>query len=193
MRDVTEVLHLVKLAQLRVLWLGDNPCSIQTNYRQYVIHTLPQLGKLDNQGIVHALYWLQSLQHHIERVLVIADITADERQAAALAMRQLNVVPMLNMQQVLAPRVSTTSIVTPQSTRSQRNRAAADPGVEAPVVSLTERRDSTVQHRPVLIRLASSGFKQRLLNYWLTSDNGGLLCTRSAHRPKYSQQTRRSG
>jgi len=85
-------------------------------------------------------------------------------------MRQLNVVPMLNMQQVLAPRVSTTSIVTPQSTRSQRNRAAADPGVEAPVVSLTERRDSTVQHRPVLIRLASSGFKQRLLHRWLTSD-----------------------
>jgi len=50
-RDLAEVLHLVNLRQLRVLWLNDNPCALLPHYRQYVLHHLPCLVKLDSQDV----------------------------------------------------------------------------------------------------------------------------------------------
>jgi Leucine-rich repeat (LRR) protein len=46
--DLAEVQYLRGLRNLRVLWLQDNPCSDERNYRAYVISILPQLTKLDN-------------------------------------------------------------------------------------------------------------------------------------------------
>jgi hypothetical protein len=34
-----------------VLWLQDNPCATAENYREIVIHHLPNLVKLDNNII----------------------------------------------------------------------------------------------------------------------------------------------
>jgi cilla- and flagella-associated protein len=41
----------VKLPSLKVLWLHDNPCATAENYREIVIHHLPNLVKLDNNII----------------------------------------------------------------------------------------------------------------------------------------------
>ena len=46
--DLHEIKYLKTLPALRVLWLWDNPCSEDPNYRLYVIKMLPQLEKLDN-------------------------------------------------------------------------------------------------------------------------------------------------
>jgi len=42
---------LQDLGRLRHLWLAENPCAEQANYRQTVICSLPQLEKLDNTPI----------------------------------------------------------------------------------------------------------------------------------------------
>merc|ERR1711874_159471 len=34
-----------------ILWLSENPCSENSNYRRYVIKMLPNLVKLDNKNI----------------------------------------------------------------------------------------------------------------------------------------------
>lgn len=49
--DLREIRHLIKLPSLKVLWLHDNPCALEENYREIVIHHLPNLGKLDNNII----------------------------------------------------------------------------------------------------------------------------------------------
>lgn len=49
--DLSEVQHLVNLRHLRVLWLNDNPCAKLPHYRQYVLHHLPSLAKLDSQDV----------------------------------------------------------------------------------------------------------------------------------------------
>ena len=49
--DISEVLHLTFLKQLRVLWLWDNPCANTPNYRLIIIKHLPSLAKLDNTEI----------------------------------------------------------------------------------------------------------------------------------------------
>ncbi|CAG9314938.1 unnamed protein product [Blepharisma stoltei] len=49
--DVSEVRYLQNLPNLKVLWLWDNPCAENPNYRQYIISHLPNLSKLDNQAI----------------------------------------------------------------------------------------------------------------------------------------------
>lgn len=36
---------------MKVLWLHDNPCAMVDNYREIVIHHLPNLVKLDNNII----------------------------------------------------------------------------------------------------------------------------------------------
>ena len=48
--SLRELLWLKNLAKLKNLWLAENPCSGGDNdqYRQTVIHNLPQLEKLDN-------------------------------------------------------------------------------------------------------------------------------------------------
>ncbi|KAG5887115.1 hypothetical protein JTB14_000746 [Gonioctena quinquepunctata] len=47
-RDVTEVMYLQNLPNLKNLWLGENPCANTDGYRLAVIKALPQLQKLDN-------------------------------------------------------------------------------------------------------------------------------------------------
>lgn len=49
--DLAEVQHLASCPQLRVLWLNDNPCATLPNYRDYVLHHLPILSKLDSQDV----------------------------------------------------------------------------------------------------------------------------------------------
>jgi len=49
--DLAEVQYLQNLPVLRVLWLWDNPCAEAPNYRPFVIRSLPNLVKLDNQPI----------------------------------------------------------------------------------------------------------------------------------------------
>merc|ERR1712169_40766 len=49
--ELTEVKYLQSLSNLRVLWLWDNPCAENANYREYIIRTLPFLQKLDNTAI----------------------------------------------------------------------------------------------------------------------------------------------
>jgi len=48
-----ELLWLKDLGKLKNLWLAENPCSEgnENQYRQTVIHNLPQLEKLDNVAI----------------------------------------------------------------------------------------------------------------------------------------------
>jgi len=49
--ELQEVESLCHLEHLRVLWLCDNPCVGDTQYRKYVIHKLRGLTKLDNSDI----------------------------------------------------------------------------------------------------------------------------------------------
>lgn len=49
--DLTEVRHLRGLRHLKVLWLSDNPCATLPGYRAYVLHHLPNLGKLDSEDV----------------------------------------------------------------------------------------------------------------------------------------------
>jgi cilla- and flagella-associated protein len=49
--DLREIRYLTKLPSLKVLWLHDNPCALVDNYREIVIHHLPNLVKLDNNII----------------------------------------------------------------------------------------------------------------------------------------------
>jgi len=49
--DLDELRYLIDLPDLRILWLLDNPCSEQENYRAIVINTLPNIKKLDNNDV----------------------------------------------------------------------------------------------------------------------------------------------
>ena len=49
--DLEELRYLIDLPDLRILWLLDNPCSEQENYREIVISTLPNIRKLDNNDV----------------------------------------------------------------------------------------------------------------------------------------------
>lgn len=49
--DLDELSYLIDLPDLRILWLLDNPCSEQENYREIVIKTLPNIRKLDNNDV----------------------------------------------------------------------------------------------------------------------------------------------
>ncbi|KAJ8352371.1 hypothetical protein SKAU_G00238470 [Synaphobranchus kaupii] len=52
-QSLSELCHLRHLAQLRVLWLAENPCcgSDPLKYRLTVLRNLPGLHKLDNQVV----------------------------------------------------------------------------------------------------------------------------------------------
>ena len=49
--DLGEIYYLKKLRNLKILWLADNECALNTdsNYRLTVLRNLPHLQKLDNQ------------------------------------------------------------------------------------------------------------------------------------------------
>mmetsp|Transcript_59747 Transcript_59747/g.159904 ORF Transcript_59747/g.159904 Transcript_59747/m.159904 type:complete len:352 (+) Transcript_59747:32-1087(+) len=49
--DLNEVSHLTGLENLRTLWLSDNPCASEPDYRLRVVAMLPQLAKLDSTDI----------------------------------------------------------------------------------------------------------------------------------------------
>ena len=49
--DLREVKYLASLPYLRVLWLWDNPIAEHELYRLYIIKTLPNLDKLDNNAV----------------------------------------------------------------------------------------------------------------------------------------------
>lgn len=49
-QDLNEVLYLKDLPRLKSLWLADNPCAENEQYRLTVLRHLPNLQKLDNQG-----------------------------------------------------------------------------------------------------------------------------------------------
>jgi len=48
--DLSELVHLQELPNLRVLWLAENPCACSPDYRNTVLRYLPNLLKLDNIG-----------------------------------------------------------------------------------------------------------------------------------------------
>eukprot|EP01065_Artemidia_motanka_P025598 TRINITY_DN3059_c0_g1_i1.p1 TRINITY_DN3059_c0_g1~~TRINITY_DN3059_c0_g1_i1.p1 ORF type:complete len:440 (+),score=126.93 TRINITY_DN3059_c0_g1_i1:71-1390(+) len=50
-RDLSEVRHLQKCRKLTSLWLSENPCADDPDYRATVIGMLPGLQKLDDQDI----------------------------------------------------------------------------------------------------------------------------------------------
>lgn len=47
-RDLAEIRHLACLPRLTSLWLEENPCADEDNYRMTVLRALPRLQKLDN-------------------------------------------------------------------------------------------------------------------------------------------------
>jgi hypothetical protein len=49
--DLEEVCSLQSLPSLKILWLWDNPIAEKPDYRSYIIRTLPNLVKLDNQPV----------------------------------------------------------------------------------------------------------------------------------------------
>ena len=49
-KDLNEVQFLKDLPKLKVLWLSDNPCSEEQDYRSTVLKNLPNIEKLDNIG-----------------------------------------------------------------------------------------------------------------------------------------------
>ncbi|EAR89772.1 C21orf2 (macronuclear) [Tetrahymena thermophila SB210] len=49
--DLKELKYLSGLQNLKVLWLQDNPCAENPDYRKIVISYLPNLSKLDNSQI----------------------------------------------------------------------------------------------------------------------------------------------
>ena len=48
--DISDLVYLKHLPQLRVLWLSENPFTDVKNYRSTVLQNLPNLKKLDNEG-----------------------------------------------------------------------------------------------------------------------------------------------
>lgn len=49
--DLSELMHLQALPNLRVLWLAENPCAYLPDYRNTVLRYLPNLLKLDNIAV----------------------------------------------------------------------------------------------------------------------------------------------
>ena len=49
--NIEEIYYLKKLKNLKILWLADNQCAEDTNYRYTVLRNLPTLHKLDNSSI----------------------------------------------------------------------------------------------------------------------------------------------
>lgn len=50
--NLSEFDYLKGLSQLRVLWFSDNPVASVEGYRDYIIRTLPQVIKLDEEDII---------------------------------------------------------------------------------------------------------------------------------------------
>lgn len=48
MSDLRQLEYLSELKHLRVLWMEENPCSVDPSYRSKVLRILPQLTMLDN-------------------------------------------------------------------------------------------------------------------------------------------------
>jgi hypothetical protein len=46
-KSLGEIYHLKRLDRLSILWLMDNPVSLEQGYRLYVVYALPQLKQLD--------------------------------------------------------------------------------------------------------------------------------------------------
>ena len=51
--ELSEIKYLAQCPNLKVLWLWDNPISTHPLYRQFIVKTLPNLVKLDNQAVSH--------------------------------------------------------------------------------------------------------------------------------------------
>jgi len=49
--DLSEILYLRHLRRMKVLWLADNPCADLPYYRQYILHHLPNLTKIDSEDV----------------------------------------------------------------------------------------------------------------------------------------------
>lgn len=49
--SLSEINYLIPLKSLKILWLDENPICKLSNYRHYIISTLPQLAKLDNMPV----------------------------------------------------------------------------------------------------------------------------------------------
>ena len=50
-QDLSEVKYLTYCANLKVLWLWDNPIADHPLYRPYILKLLPNLVKLDNSAV----------------------------------------------------------------------------------------------------------------------------------------------
>eukprot|EP00916_Digyalum_oweni_P027539 GHVL01045047.1.p1 GENE.GHVL01045047.1~~GHVL01045047.1.p1 ORF type:complete len:312 (-),score=46.64 GHVL01045047.1:20-955(-) len=48
---LSDIAYLTELQNLSVLWLSDNPCTNSSIYRDYIIHNLPRLKKLDSSDV----------------------------------------------------------------------------------------------------------------------------------------------
>ncbi|CAG9813659.1 unnamed protein product [Phaedon cochleariae] len=55
-REISDVVYLQNLPNLKNLWLSENPCANSEGYRLAVIKSLPQLQKLDNVQITPEEY-----------------------------------------------------------------------------------------------------------------------------------------
>ena len=50
--SLSQIDNLINLIHLRILWLDENPISNLENYKEYVLKTLPQIIKFDNNTII---------------------------------------------------------------------------------------------------------------------------------------------
>ena len=50
--SLSQIDNLMNLIHLRILWLDENPISNLEDYKEYILNTLPQLIKLDNNTII---------------------------------------------------------------------------------------------------------------------------------------------
>jgi hypothetical protein len=70
--DLSQLQHLAKLPNLRVLWLQDNPCCSDPNYRSTVLQLFPNLRRLDNIGMK-----MSGIFYSLKTVYVIGVVSAE--------------------------------------------------------------------------------------------------------------------
>ena len=62
--SLKELQHVRGSLCLRVLWLSDNPCADDADYRMHAIQMLPQLHVLDGVGKPIYLWYFSSKEYH---------------------------------------------------------------------------------------------------------------------------------
>jgi len=76
--SLQEVRHLMNLTELRTLWLSQNPCAEDPDYRIKVISMLPQLQKLDNFVVEEAERFDAAAYLRLHPISALAPVEASE-------------------------------------------------------------------------------------------------------------------